>query len=125
MKGSWHVGRIDGIEIGIHYTWLLALFIFTWLVGQGFTVTYPGWHSCIYWIAGFLATFTLFISVLIHELAHSLVARALESLRTTRLDGINRLDDIKENRAMPDTRYGNKRKNVKGECAYQFRLDRF
>ena len=119
MKGSWHVGRIDGIEIGIHYTWLLALFIFTWLVGQGFTVTYPGWHSCIYWIAGFLATFTLFISVLIHELAHSLVARALESLRTTRLDG------KKENRAMPDTRYGNKRKNVKGECAYQFRLDRF
>ena len=76
MRGSWRVGRIAGIEIGIHYTWLLALIIFTWLVGQGFTVTYPGWQSYLYWIAGFLATFTLFIAVLIHELAHSLVARA-------------------------------------------------
>jgi len=76
MRGSWHVGRIAGIEIGIHYTWLLALFIFTWLLGQGFSINYPGWHSYLYWITGFLATFTLFISVLIHELAHSLVARA-------------------------------------------------
>ena len=29
MKGSWRIGRVAGIEIGIHYTWLLALVIFT------------------------------------------------------------------------------------------------
>jgi Zn-dependent protease len=77
MRGSWRVGRINGIEIGIHYTWLLALVVFTWLLGQSyFPATYPGWQTYSYWIAGFLATFILFISVLIHELAHSLVARA-------------------------------------------------
>ena len=76
MRGSWRIGRIAGIEVGIHYTWLLALIIFTWLLGQGFSATYPGWYTYYYWIAGFLATFTLFISVLIHELAHSLVARS-------------------------------------------------
>jgi len=77
MRGSWRVGRISGIEIGIHYTWLLALVVFTWLLGQSyFPATYPGWQTYSYWIAGFLATFILFISVLIHELAHSLVARA-------------------------------------------------
>ena len=100
MKGSWHVGRIDGIEIGIHYTWLLALFIFTWLVGQGFTVTYPGWHSYLYWIAGFLATFTLFISVLIHELSHSLVARArglaVSSITLFILGGVSNLTEEPE-----------------------------
>ena len=100
MKGSWHVGRIAGIEIGIHYTWLLALFIFTWLVGQGFTVTYPGWHSYLYWIAGFLATFTLFISVLIHELAHSLVARAcglaVSSITLFILGGVSNLTEEPE-----------------------------
>jgi Zn-dependent protease len=77
MRGSWRVGRINGIEIGIHYTWLLALVVFTWLLGQSyFPATYPGWQTYSYWIAGFLSTFILFISVLIHELAHSLVARA-------------------------------------------------
>ena len=77
MRGSWRVGRISGIEIGIHYTWLLALVVFTWLLGQSyFPATYPGWQTYSYWIAGFLSTFILFISVLIHELAHSLVARA-------------------------------------------------
>ena len=100
MRGSWRIGRIAGIEIGIHYTWLLALFIFTWLVGQGFTVTYPGWHSYLYWIAGFLATFTLFIAVLIHELAHSLVARAcglaVSSITLFILGGVSNLTEEPE-----------------------------
>jgi Zn-dependent protease/CBS domain-containing protein len=100
MKGSWRIGRIAGIEIAIHYTWLLALFIFTWLVGQGFAVTYPGWHSYLYWIAGFLATFTLFISVLIHELSHSLVARAhglaVSSITLFILGGVSNLTEEPE-----------------------------
>jgi Zn-dependent protease/predicted transcriptional regulator len=101
MRGAWRVGRIAGIEVGIHYTWLLALFIFTWLLGQGFSTTYPGWYSYYYWIAGFLATFTLFISVLIHELAHSLVARsrglAVSSITLFILGGVSNLAEEPEN----------------------------
>ncbi len=76
MRGSLRIGRIAGIEIAVHYTWLVALIIFTWLFGQEFSANYPGWHNYLYWITGFLATFLLFVSVLVHELAHSLVARA-------------------------------------------------
>jgi len=101
MRGSWRVGRIAGIEVGIHYTWLLALFIFTWLLGQGFSTTYPGWYSYYYWIAGFLATFTLFICVLVHELAHSLVARsrglAVSSITLFILGGVSNLAEEPEN----------------------------
>jgi Zn-dependent protease len=101
MRGSWRVGRIAGIEVGIHYTWLLALFIFTWLLGQGFSATYPGWYSYYYWIAGFLATFTLFISVLIHELAHSLVARSrglsVSTITLFILGGVSNLAEEPEN----------------------------
>ena len=100
MRGSWRVGSIAGIEIGIHYTWLLALFIFTWLLGQGFSINYPGWQSYLYWITGFLATFTLFISVLIHELAHSLVARArglpVSSITLFILGGVSNLSEEPE-----------------------------
>jgi Zn-dependent protease len=101
MRGSWRVGRIAGIEVGIHYTWLMALFIFTWLLGQGFSATYPGWYSYYYWIAGFLATFTLFISVLIHELAHSLVARSrglsVSTITLFILGGVSNLAEEPEN----------------------------
>jgi Zn-dependent protease len=97
MRGSWRIGRIAGIEIGIHYTWLLALIVFTWLLGQGFIATYPGWNSYVYWLAGFLATFTLFLSVLVHELAHSLVARArglpVSSITLFILGGVSNLTE--------------------------------
>jgi Zn-dependent protease len=101
MKGSWRIGRIAGIEIGIHYTWLLALVIFTWLLGQSyFPATYPGWQTYSYWVAGFLATFILFISVLIHELAHSLVARSrglpVSSITLFILGGVSNLTEEPE-----------------------------
>ena len=30
MRGSLSLGRIAGIEIGIHYTWLLAFVLIAW-----------------------------------------------------------------------------------------------
>ena len=100
MRGSWRIGRIAGIEIGIHYTWLLALVIFTWLLGQEFNAFYSGWQSYLYYIAGFLATAALFISVLIHELAHSLVARArglpVSSITLFILGGVSNLSEEPE-----------------------------
>lgn len=77
MKGSLRLGRIAGIEIGIHYTWLLAFILITWSLAQGFfPQAYPGWGPGTYWITGILAALLLFVSVLLHELAHSLVAQA-------------------------------------------------
>jgi Zn-dependent protease/CBS domain-containing protein len=101
MRGSWKIGRIAGIEIGIHYTWLLALFLFTWLLEQGvFPVTLPGQTSTTYWVAGFISTVLLFISVLIHELAHSLVAKAkglpVSSITIFILGGVSNLTEEPE-----------------------------
>ena len=77
MKASLRLGRIAGIEIGIHYTWLLAFILITWSLAQGFfPQAYPGWGPGTYWITGILAALLLFVSVLLHELAHSLVAQA-------------------------------------------------
>lgn len=77
MKSSFRLGRIAGIEIGIHYTWLLAFILITWSLAQGiFPQYYPGWDLATYWVTGILAALFLFLSVLVHELAHSLVAIA-------------------------------------------------
>lgn len=77
MRGSLKIMRIAGIDIGIHYTWILAFFIIGWSLAQGyFPQQYKSWTTGAYWTAGFLSAILLFLSVLLHELAHSIVAQA-------------------------------------------------
>ena len=77
MKGSFRILTISGIEIGIHYTWLLAFFLIAWSLAVGFfPQSYPNWTRPTYWVMGVIASLFLFISVLLHELAHSFVARS-------------------------------------------------
>jgi Zn-dependent protease/CBS domain-containing protein len=75
MKGSITIGRIGGIEIGLHYTWLLAFFLIAWSLARlAFPQAVPDLSISTYWIMGVVAAFGLFVSVLIHELCHSIVA---------------------------------------------------
>ncbi len=77
MKSSWRLFRIAGIEIGVHYTWLFIFILISWSLAQGlFPQQYPGWNAGTYWAMGIFTALCLFISVLLHELAHSLVAQA-------------------------------------------------
>jgi Zn-dependent protease/CBS domain-containing protein len=76
MPGSLRIGRIAGINIFIHVSWLIILVLLTWSLAIGwFAALYPGWPRFTYWIVSLLAALLLFVSVLLHELAHSLVAR--------------------------------------------------
>jgi hypothetical protein len=36
MPGSFKLGRIGGIDLAIHYTWLSAFALVTWSLAQGF-----------------------------------------------------------------------------------------
>ncbi|HEV2581067.1 MAG TPA: site-2 protease family protein, partial [Ktedonobacteraceae bacterium] len=77
MPGSLRLGKIAGIDISIHVSWLLIVVLLTWSLATGwFPALYPGWSTLTYWFVSLLATLLLFASVLLHELAHSLVARA-------------------------------------------------
>jgi len=77
MKGAIRLGSIRGIEIGVHYNWLLIFFLVAWSLAMGyFPQSYPGWTSLVYWTTGVIASILLFVSVLLHELAHSFVAQA-------------------------------------------------
>jgi Zn-dependent protease/CBS domain-containing protein len=77
MTGSLRLGKLAGIDISIHVSWLVIVVLLTWSLATGwFATLYPGWSTLTYWLASLLATLLLFASVLLHELAHSLVARA-------------------------------------------------
>jgi Zn-dependent protease/CBS domain-containing protein len=97
MKGSLRIARIAGIDIGIHYTWILIFVLVGWSLAVGyFPVNYPGWETWLYWMTSILAAILLFVSVIIHELAHSLVAKSrglpVKSITLFLLGGVSNLE---------------------------------
>lgn len=84
--GSFRVARLFGIDIEIHPSWLLILAFLSYSLSEGlFPNQYEGWSTAEYWVVGVSAAVLLFVTVLIHELAHALVAkrRGLEVPRIT------------------------------------------
>ena len=77
MKASIRLGSIAGVEVGLHYSWFLIIALLSWSLSVSFLPDrYAGWATSTYWITGIASALLLFVSVLIHEMAHSLVARA-------------------------------------------------
>src|SRR6266568_5763834 len=77
MPYSLRLGKIAGIDIYINFSWLIILVFLTVSLATGwFSQLYPHWSPSTYWIVSFISALLLFVSVLLHELAHSLVARA-------------------------------------------------
>jgi Zn-dependent protease/CBS domain-containing protein len=76
MAGSIRLFKIAGISIDINFSWIIILVLLTWSLAIGwFSVLYPGWSTATYWLVSLISALLLFVSVLLHELAHSLVAR--------------------------------------------------
>lgn len=77
LRSSFRIANIGGIDIGVHYTWFLIFFLLAWTLAAGFfPQQFPGLGTTIYWLMGFTASLLLFVSVLVHELAHSFTAEA-------------------------------------------------
>jgi Zn-dependent protease/CBS domain-containing protein len=69
--------RLFGIRILIHPSWLFIFFLVTWSLAQGiFLSWHPDWAPGMRWGIAVAAALLFFFSVLLHELAHSLMAKA-------------------------------------------------
>lgn len=76
MDATVRLGRIRGIELGIHYSWFIVFVLFSFLLAEGqFPDMYGGWSGTQYWVVAVLAVLLLFFSVLVHEFGHALVAQ--------------------------------------------------
>jgi hypothetical protein len=43
LRGSLTLGRVAGIRIAVHYTWLFVFLLVSWSLAAGyFPATYPG-----------------------------------------------------------------------------------
>jgi Zn-dependent protease/CBS domain-containing protein len=69
------LGRILGIPVGLDYSWFLIFVLLTWTMAVGYyPAEFKNWPVIQYWLLGAATAIMLFVSVLLHELGHSVVA---------------------------------------------------
>ncbi len=74
-RSTISLGRILGIPIGVDYSWFLIFALLTWsLATSYYPAEFDNWPVIEYWIVGAATVILMFISVILHELGHSVVA---------------------------------------------------
>ena len=76
MPISIPLGRVFGIPIGIHYSWFVIAALITLSLSARFAATQPTWDPTLVWAVAMTTAVLFFASIVLHELAHALVARA-------------------------------------------------
>jgi len=76
MTKAIRIGRLFGIDIEIDYTWFIIFLIVVVGLASGWLQQYlpKGVHPAVRWLVAIVTTLLFFVSVLLHELSHSVVA---------------------------------------------------
>jgi Zn-dependent protease/CBS domain-containing protein len=65
-----------GFQVKIDLSWLILALLVTWSLARGyFPFRYENLPSSTYWIMGAFGTVGLFLSIVLHELGHSIISR--------------------------------------------------
>src|SRR5205085_6821736 len=76
LRGNFRIGAVFGVPIEINFSWLLTLALFTFLLGdQVYPDVARGEPAWFYWGLAAVSGVFFFASIIIHEFAHSLIAR--------------------------------------------------
>jgi Zn-dependent protease len=76
MHEAWQIGRLFGIPLRIHLSWLIVFGLISWSLAAGyFPAQLPDLPVWSYWLKAIVAAAMFFFSIILHELGHSLVAR--------------------------------------------------
>jgi Zn-dependent protease/CBS domain-containing protein len=76
MRASINLGRIAGVPVGLHYSWLLIATLITLSLASHFRATNPDWTVAAVWSSAVVTAVLFFVTLLAHELSHAVVARS-------------------------------------------------
>lgn len=76
MGKSFRIGKIFGIPFMLDFSWFLIFIFVTLMLSMSFFPnSFEGWPSAYYWIVGIATSLLFFASVIVHELAHSIMSK--------------------------------------------------
>ena len=77
MRASVKLGSVFGVPIGLNFSWFLTFgFVILTLAIRVYPDIFPDSSTWIYWVMGVTSGILFFASILTHEMAHSLIAKA-------------------------------------------------
>jgi Zn-dependent protease/predicted transcriptional regulator len=74
LRSQIKLGKVFGIEIGLHYSWFLIAILIVFSLSSQFHASNPAWGDSVILTMAIATAILFFVSLLLHELAHSLVA---------------------------------------------------
>ncbi len=74
MRSQIKLGRVFGIQVGLHYSWFLIALLIVLSLSSQFHSSNPQWGDGVILAMSIGTALLFFVSLLLHELAHSLVA---------------------------------------------------
>src|ERR1700688_3443826 len=74
LRSQIKLGRVFGIQIGLHYSWFLIALLIVLSLSSQFHAGNPEWGEGVILVMALATAVLFFVSLLLHELAHSLVA---------------------------------------------------
>lgn len=76
MKAQIKLGRILGVEIGLHYSWFIIAVLITFSLVGHFEENNPSWSETLRWTVAIVTALLFFAAIVVHELSHAIVAKA-------------------------------------------------
>lgn len=76
MKSHIKIAKVFGVELGLHYSWLIIALLITFSLGGEFYATNPQWGTAVIWAAAIVTGILFFACLFAHELSHALVAKS-------------------------------------------------
>jgi Zn-dependent protease/CBS domain-containing protein len=75
IRSNLQLFRLWGIPVEVNVSWLIVLALMTWSFATGwYADVLPDGSKQELWILGFLTSILLFVSILLHEFSHAVVA---------------------------------------------------
>lgn len=98
IPSAIQVGRVRGIPIRLHITFLLVLPLFAYLMGRTYFVPEGSPPELQHYLWGGALAIVLFVCVTLHELSHSIVAQRygikVRSILLMPIGGVSQMEDL-------------------------------
>jgi Zn-dependent protease len=95
VRGSIRLGKVLGIPVEVNASWVLIFLLLTYVLAQEFESARLGWPAAQRWSVAIATVVLFFLSVLAHELSHSVVAKRkgipVQSITLFIFGGVSRL----------------------------------
>ncbi|MGC9347683.1 MAG: CBS domain-containing protein [Anaerolineae bacterium] len=95
MRSGFRIGKIFGINVRIDWSWLVIFFLTSWNLAAELANLHGTWSPVLRWGLAISGSLLFFLSVLAHELAHSLVAQSrgmnVRSIRLHLFGGVSNI----------------------------------